>query len=197
MSRTSGFLPLRRVCSRCPNTARLSSPTCRKGWAIGAPQAAASAVCVDHSWTLSLSTEKPAAPPKPSRSTMRAFTPSLEDLNLLIQEVPQSPEDPQKHNADRLIFSPPLLSQDAVAAAARGDAAQAACDRTKRAPQERNPRPTSSRHRVSSTGLDSRQSATPSSQPNPTVRSSHHIVPQTESKCQQRPSSTNGNMKSK
>ena len=33
---------------------------------------------------------------------------------MLIQELPQSPEDSQKRNPGQLIFSPPLLSRDAA-----------------------------------------------------------------------------------
>ena len=43
---------------------------------------------------------------------------------------------------------------------------------------ERNPRPTTSRHRISSSRLDSRWSAIPSSHPNPTERSRHRVLPQ-------------------
>ena len=53
--------------------------TCTNDMATETGRALASAVCVDHSWTTSLSTEKPAAPLKPLRDTMHAFTPSQED----------------------------------------------------------------------------------------------------------------------
>ena len=59
---------------------------------------------------LSLSPEKRAAPPKPPRGTLRAFTPSKDSRT---QESPRNTKDLQKHNPDRLIFSPPLLSQHA------------------------------------------------------------------------------------
>ena len=66
---TEMVLPPGRVCKWCPDT-----PMCRKDWAIGAGQALAHAVCVDHSQTLNLSTAKPAARPKPPEGTMLAFT---------------------------------------------------------------------------------------------------------------------------
>ena len=71
----------------------------------------------------------------------------------------------------------------------RGDAAQAAANFTL---PEANPRPTSSRQRVSSPGPDSRRWATYSSHPSRTVRSRHHIISATARRCQQMPSSTDG-----
>ena len=101
----------------------ITSPTCKKNSAMALTR------------TRNLSTEKPAAPPKPLVGTTLAFTLSWETKNLLIQELPQSSKDSQKHDPDWLISSLPLLSQDAAldvcvassnAAAAGGDAAQVA-----------------------------------------------------------------------
>ena len=46
--------------------------------------------------------------------TMHVFTSPHEDSDSRTQESPRNPEDSQKHNPGRLIFSPPLLSQDAA-----------------------------------------------------------------------------------
>ena len=70
----------------------------QKDWAVGATQALANAVCVDHSWTLNSSMVKPAAPLKPPEGTMLAYTPFWEDQDLQIQGSPRNPEDSQKHN---------------------------------------------------------------------------------------------------
>ena len=68
------------------------------------------------------------------------------------------------------------------AAAARGDA------------QERNPRPTRSRHQESSLGLESRWSATHSSHPNPTVGSRHRVLPHRTTNVSKKPSCRDGNI---
>ena len=56
-----------------------ATPTCKKDLAIGATQALANAVCVDHSYTFSLRTVNPATSPEPPEGTMPAFTPSWKD----------------------------------------------------------------------------------------------------------------------
>ena len=45
---------------------------------------------------------------------MHAFTPSKVGQNSRTPQSPQNPEDSQIHNPEGLIFSQPLLSQDAV-----------------------------------------------------------------------------------
>ena len=69
-------------------------------------------------------------------STVHAFTPSQEGEDSLTQESPRNPKDSQKHNAD-LFTTAALPGRSAAldvcvacfnAAAARGDAAQAAFD---------------------------------------------------------------------
>ena len=113
---------------------------------------------------------------------------------------PRNPEDSQKHNLDRLIFEAPLLSQDTARLwtcawhppklqQPERDAAQAAYDRKNLSHERREiPRPTGSRHRVSSPGPDSTWSATPSSHPNPTTRSGHRILPQRATNVSESPS---------
>ena len=73
-------LPLRRMCKRCITNVQ------KKNRAIGATQAFANAVCVDQSWTPSLSMGN-SAPPKPPEDTTLAFTPSWGDENLLIHRA--------------------------------------------------------------------------------------------------------------
>ena len=51
----------------------------------------------------------------------------------------------------------------------------------------RNSRPWSSTHRVSPPGLDSRRSTTPSSHPNPAIRSRHCSLPQRSANVSQSP----------
>ena len=102
--------------------------------------ALANAVCVDHSRTLNSSTVKSAAPLKPTEGTMLAFTPFRENLRLAdagITTEPRGLTDTQSRPAN-LFTTAAVPGRSAAldvcvassnAAAVRGDAAQAACDR--------------------------------------------------------------------
>ena len=178
-SLVSGYTTLTRVRAVSLHRTTLSTIHRRK-WATGATRVREVVVYVDHSWTCNLSTGKSAALPKHTTRAFpkRVFTPRT-------PESPQNPEDSQRHNSDRLIFSLPVLSQDAPrlwtsvcvafsnAAAPRGDAAQAASERRK------------------NTGLDSGRPTTPCSHTNIAVCRRYRVMPYR----QQEPSSTDGSMK--
>ena len=82
----------------------------------------------------SLSTEKPAPPPKPPGGTMHAFTSSQGDCDSRTQESPRNPENPNKETQSRpadLLTTTAVPGRSAAldvcvassnAAAARGDA---------------------------------------------------------------------------
>ena len=97
----------------------ISSPS-RNGLATEHGRALVSADCVVPSWTRNLSTGKPAAPPKPLGDTTIK--------NHATQASPRNPEGSQQRNPSWLIFLAALDLSVASpnAAAARGDAAQAA-----------------------------------------------------------------------
>ena len=110
-------------------------PMSRRDLATGSGRVTGSVGAAVPSWTHSWNTQKPAATPKPRGNTTRAFTPWSAPRNWQTLALLRNPEDSPLRNLGRLIFLPPLLSPDAVrvassiAAAARGDAAQAAFDR--------------------------------------------------------------------
>ena len=128
------------ACGKCPDAARLHHQRAEKTWEQGVDRILADNDCVAPFWTHSWSVERPAAPPKAHEDNYACtFMPCCVDSNSQTQASPPNPEGSQRRNPGRLIFSLPLLSQDAAppwmcvaspnAAAARGDAAQAAFDR--------------------------------------------------------------------
>ena len=130
---------------------------------------------------------KPAAPLEPPEGTVLYVHAVLWGLGLAdpgITTEPRGLTETQSWLAD-LFTAAAVPGRSAAldvcvapsnAAASRGDAAQAAFDR--KTSHYRSPRPACPRHRLSSPGLDSRRSTTPSSFPNPTVRSGHRSKPQ-------------------
>ena len=151
---------------------------------------------------VSVSTAKPSAPPKPPRDTMHAFT-RLRGLRLADPGSPRNPEDSHKHNPDRLIFSLPLLSQDAarlwtcvwhppLPQQPEADAAQAAFDR-----RTTNSRPSRSRDRFAAPWCGQRTGAHTQQSPERYNTQQTSKRAETVNKCQQHLLSIDGNMKSK
>ena len=133
-------LPLRRVCGHQR----------AKNWAIGATQALASPVCVDHSWTLNLCTVKPAAPPKPPPGHYACVHAVLGGLRLAdpgLTTEPRGLTATQCRPAD--LFTTVAVWHPTMQQSPKR--CSSSCFRSQNlTPHKRNPRPTSSRHRLSS-----------------------------------------------
>ena len=172
MSPTHGFFRKTRV--RAASSHRTTtSPKCKRDSATGPTRASVSAVCVDHSWT-QLEHGEACSTAEATRGQYACVHAVLGGLKL----------------ADIFTTAGNSAALDVCvatsnAAAFREGAVQAAFSPENLALQTRNSRPACPRHRLSPSGSDSRRSTTPTSHPNPTMRSRHCSVPQRSAKVSQ------------